>query len=70
MKQTIILVGGMLLTLAGIVGHVWHKYFAITGTSRFTDFHKYVSEHWYFWVAILVGVLLVWIGIRMHPTKR
>jgi hypothetical protein len=54
---------------AGAVGGVWHKYFTKVGISRYADFHKYISKHWYFWLVFLAGLLLVWVGGRGHSTK-
>jgi hypothetical protein len=64
MKQPVIIIGGLGLMLAGAVGGIWHKYFTTAGSRRFTDSQGYISEHWCFWVAFLVGVALVWAGVR------
>jgi hypothetical protein len=70
MKQTAIIVVGLVPMSGGMFGHIWHKYFTAAGRSRFTDFHRYLSEHWYYWTVFLVGVVLIWVGTRGHSATR
>ena len=36
---------------------------------RFDHIRDYASHHWYFWLGLFLGAVLLWVGTRWHPTK-
>ncbi len=68
-KRTLVIILGLSIMLASAAGHVWHKYFTPTGVSRVDNFGEYAVHHWYFWLGLLLGAALVWLGSRWRPTS-
>jgi hypothetical protein len=66
-KRIVTIAMGLALILASVAGHIWHKYFTI-GALRSEHFHEYVSQHWYFWLGLTIGVVLIWARSR-QPTR-